>query len=126
MHARKLLIVDDEPEILQAIAFLLSKHKGQVLCASSGSEAMEILRGNDVGLIISDFKMRNGDGESVLNYALENDLKVEFYFFTASNVDRFLRDKTIQGHFVKPGDFNLLLDKAKDFLKGHRGVAPEV
>lgn len=125
MKARKLLIVDDETEILNTISFLLKKFGNDVLYASSGNEGIEKLKSHDVGLIISDFNMTDGNGEVLLNYVLKHDLNLKFYFFTSSNVDRYLRGGLISGSFSKPSDFQNVLNKAKSFLRGHPGVAPE-
>lgn len=124
MKLRKTLIVDDELEILKAFQFLLSKFEGRVLFAENGKEAIEKLQQNDVGLIISDFKMPNGDGDFLLRFVQSEKRNLEFYFFTSSNVDRYVKEKSVQGIFLKPSDFGSVLSKVRMYLRGHSEVSP--
>lgn len=124
MKLRKTLIVDDELEILKAFQFLLSKFEGRVLFAENGKEAIDKLQQNDVGLIISDFKMPNGDGDFLLRFVQSEKRNLEFYFFTSSNVDRYVKEKSVQGIFLKPSDFGSVLSKVRMYLRGHSEVSP--
>lgn len=66
----KILIVDDEPANLRVLERLL---RGQcdVLCAESGSQALELLHEHDVSLIISDQRMPGMNGIEFLKEAAE-------------------------------------------------------
>jgi DNA-binding NtrC family response regulator len=116
MKLQKLLIVDDEIEILEAFAFLLPEYNDHIIFVSSGNQAIEKLKTHPVGFIISDYIMVDGNGEKILNYVLSQDLKIDFYFFTASNVDKFLNAGKIAGYFVKPSDFNKILKKIQGYF----------
>ncbi len=52
-----ILIVDDEPLVLNALRRVLSRDGYRVLAATSGAEGLELLQGNAVSLIISDQRM---------------------------------------------------------------------
>ncbi|MCH8618680.1 EAL domain-containing protein [Undibacterium sp. TS12] len=54
---RTLLLVDDEPNILNALKRLLRKDDYRILIANSGQEGLEILERNQVDVIISDQRM---------------------------------------------------------------------
>lgn len=123
MNLRKTLIVDDELEILKAFHFLLLKYEDSIVFAESGNEAVTKLRENDIGLVISDFKMPDGNGEMLLQHVLSHHLNLEFYFFTSSNVEKFLKGHMVNGVFSKPSDFMNVLNKIKQYLKGHPEVA---
>ncbi len=53
----KLLIVDDEPEILQTLVEILQPLCSEIKTASNGSEALEIFKSNEVDAVLTDIKM---------------------------------------------------------------------
>ncbi len=70
--AVKILLVDDEENILRALKRLLVDEDYQVMTAGSGEKALEILRENrDVGLIVSDQRMPGLSGVEFLERARE-------------------------------------------------------
>jgi signal transduction histidine kinase len=56
-----LLIVDDDDSILKCLELML-RDEFTVLTASSGNEALDMMRTSKIACIISDFDMKNGDG----------------------------------------------------------------
>ena len=65
---RKLLIVDDEPNITTALNRLLRREGYQILTAGSGREALEILAVNsDIGVVLSDQRMPEMSGIELLS-----------------------------------------------------------
>ncbi len=60
----KLLLVDDEPDLLDLLKKLLSKTRFEILTADSPPAALEIIRseGQRIALVISDFTMPSGTG----------------------------------------------------------------
>ncbi|MBM3737264.1 MAG: response regulator [Acidobacteria bacterium] len=68
--ALDVLIVDDSAairKILQRVLFQADIQVGKVLEAGDGVEALEALKTNPVGLILSDINMPNMDGLQFLN-----------------------------------------------------------
>lgn len=63
---RRVLVVDDEVEILALMKTFLSEWDFEVLTCISGNEALMVLASTPVDLIISDLTMPNGDGEALL------------------------------------------------------------
>lgn len=63
---KSILIVDDETEIAAILSQRLELKGFRTKTAQSGNEAYEILRGEVFDLIISDIRMPNGDGVSLL------------------------------------------------------------
>jgi len=57
-----LLLVDDEPNIIKALQRLFFDEDYEVLSASSGEEALRILRQREVDLIIADYRMCGMNG----------------------------------------------------------------
>ncbi len=65
----KLLIVDDEPDLLTGLKRSFAKRLNgiEVLTASGGKEALEIIRNDDVALILMDIMMGDMNGLKVLD-----------------------------------------------------------
>lgn len=67
---RKLLVVDDELEILQSLRLTFAGEY-EVFTASSGVDALEILRKQDIDVIIADQRMPGMTGAELLERAVE-------------------------------------------------------
>jgi len=61
----KILVVDDEPDILEFISYNLEKEGYQVCTARNGREAIDIARRDKPTLIILDIMMPELDGVEV-------------------------------------------------------------
>ncbi len=64
-----ILVVDDEPELCQALSRLLTRHGYQALTAGNGEEALEVLRKEQVPLVLSDLMMPRMNGVELLKAA---------------------------------------------------------
>jgi PAS domain S-box-containing protein len=64
-----LLLVDDEPAVLMAVRRLLRREPCRIITAKNGREALEIIRENDVQVILSDEKMPQMTGLQFLREA---------------------------------------------------------
>ena len=79
----KVLFVDDEEEI-RALMTLNFQSMGLVVdTASSGSEALSVLKNHTYDLIVSDVKMANGSGIDLLKELNVRGSKTPFVFLTA-------------------------------------------
>ena len=65
----KLLIVDDEFNTREALSRYLGK-KFEVASAENGSDAIEQLKSTDFDLVLTDLRMPEADGMSVLDAAM--------------------------------------------------------
>jgi DNA-binding NtrC family response regulator len=66
MRKRNILVVEDEVK-MQRILEVNLRDRYNVLLASNGEEALNIVKGNDVNLILTDMKMPGKDGLSLLH-----------------------------------------------------------
>ena len=66
MRKRNILVVEDEVKMRRILEINL-RDKYNVLLASNGDEALDIVKGNDVNLILTDMKMPGKDGISLLH-----------------------------------------------------------
>jgi len=62
---RTILVVDDEPEIREALAEILSTADHSVVTASSGREALERLAAENYDVILTDIRMPDLDGRAL-------------------------------------------------------------
>lgn len=62
MNPARILLIDDEPNIIRALRRLFFDEDYQVYSASSGEEGLEILRSAEVDLIIADYRMSGMNG----------------------------------------------------------------
>ncbi|MFJ7314292.1 HD domain-containing phosphohydrolase [Pseudomonas sp. NPDC098747] len=65
-HRPKVLLVDDEESILNSLRRLLRSQPYDVLLATSGAQALEMLAQQPVDLVMSDARMPNTDGATLL------------------------------------------------------------
>ena len=65
-HKPKVLLVDDEESILNSLRRLLRGQPYDVLLATSGAQALEIMAQQPIDLVMSDARMPNMDGATLL------------------------------------------------------------
>jgi DNA-binding response OmpR family regulator len=71
MEKNTILLVDDDPFILEGIGEDLENQGFKVTRAASGDRALELLTGSDFDLVITDLVMEDVDGIQVLKKAKE-------------------------------------------------------
>ena len=79
----KILIVEDERSIRQALRFELEDQGYEVGDASDYSEALSAMRALDYDLVISDIYLNNGDGVQLIRNAYDEKKDVPFIGMTA-------------------------------------------
>jgi DNA-binding response OmpR family regulator len=84
---RKILIVDDEPNIVMTLEYAFKKKGLEVLIARDGNEALQILEHQKPDVILLDIMMPNIDGYQTLKHIRSNEsLKhIKVAFLTAKN-----------------------------------------
>ena len=84
---KKILIVDDEPNIVMTLEYAFKKQDFEVFIARDGSEALQILKTDVPDVVLLDIMMPNVDGYQTLNFIKDQvslkDTKV--VFLTAKN-----------------------------------------
>ncbi|MCU7796980.1 MAG: response regulator [Candidatus Thiodiazotropha sp. (ex Semelilucina semeliformis)] len=119
--AVEILVVDDEPNIVLSLEFLLKKEGYQVRTASNGEEALNVLKETKTDLVLLDVMMPRMDGYDVCQ-AVRADPKlssVRIIMLTARGRD-IERDKGLalgaDDYVTKPFATRELVDKVKSFL----------
>jgi cyclic di-GMP phosphodiesterase len=68
-----LLVVDDDPRVVSSIKRVLHSENMEILSAGSGLEALDIVKSNHVGVVLSDQRMPEMDGVSFLSHVRDYD-----------------------------------------------------
>jgi len=103
MAKEKILVVDDEEDILELLKFKLSKEGYQVMCAASGEEALRCVRSETPDLIVLDLMLPGMDGIEVAR-ELKNDFhtkNIPIVMLTAKGRQSCAEGK--KGPRIKPG-----------------------
>jgi DNA-binding response OmpR family regulator len=84
---KKILIVDDEPNIVMTLEYAFKKLVFEVFIARDGSEALQILENNCPDIVLLDIMMPGIDGYQTLKYIKSKaELKeTKVVFLTAKN-----------------------------------------
>ena len=118
---KKIVIVDDEPNIVMTLEYTFKKHNFEVYIARDGSEALEILEEVIPDVIMLDVMMPKVDGYQTLKSIKENnklkDTKVVFLTAKnkASDIEKGLKlgaDKYI----TKPFSVKKIVSEIKELI----------
>jgi DNA-binding NtrC family response regulator len=109
---RRVLLIDDEPDLLDILKAHLEQAGYQVTCAQSGREAVEHAQRQRFDLTISDFKMPGMDGLQTLAALVELDPTTRTVLMTGYTSDEVRAAMSAGGaHLIeKPFDVTELLD----------------
>lgn len=88
----KILVIDDEPELLDLMKDLLEEEKYQVFCASNGSEGILLNEQKNPDLILLDLRMPEMDGIETLRNIRKTDDKVLVVVLTGYGCPDTIRD----------------------------------
>lgn len=84
---KKILIVDDEPNIVMTLEYAFKKKDFEVYIARDGGEAMHILETSIPDVVLLDIMMPNVDGYQTLEHIKKNEAlkNTKVVFLTAKN-----------------------------------------
>jgi DNA-binding NtrC family response regulator len=102
MAKGNLLIVDDEPMILETLKFNLEDYADKIFTAENGLEALDVLDKQKIHCVVCDINMPKMNGVELIKAIRKNDNDIPFIFYT--------------GH----GNYDLMMEAVKygafDFL----------
>ena len=117
----KILVVDDEKDVVELISFLLKKDGYDVVTAYNGREALEQVDKESPDLVLLDVMMPEMDGYTVQNKLLENPKtkSIPIIILTAKGQmkDVFAMSSNVTGYMEKPFGPKSLREKIKDSLQ---------
>lgn len=117
--APTILLVDDEPDILEIFAIELEYAGYNIEPASNGTEAIEKFKAGGIAAILSDIRMAGGDGIELLERVREISPASPPLLFMTGFADinqQEALDKGAAGFFHKPIDGTTLVEGLKHAL----------
>jgi DNA-binding response OmpR family regulator len=118
---KRVLIVDDEPDILKTVIFRLKKAGYQIITAKDGKTGLELAKKEKPDLILLDVTLPLINGYEVCQRLKSDDnfKKIPVIFLTASVADK-ITDKTkasgANDYIIKPFEPEELLNKVKKYI----------
>ncbi len=116
----KILLVDDEPNILLSLEFLMKKEGYSVFIARDGKEAIEIIDVEKPVLVILDIMMPEVDGYEVCNYIKSNLENTKVIFLSAKSKEIDIQKGYEAGaslYLTKPFSTKNLVQSVKELLE---------
>ncbi len=114
-----ILIVEDDPDLREALADTLELSRYRVLVATDGAHAMEVLRDNAVGLVITDVQMPNMNGLTLLHEIKASQPHLPVLLMTAYGVITQAVEAMREGacnYLVKPFEVSDLLTQVARYM----------
>jgi CheY-like chemotaxis protein len=115
----RILLVEDEPSIAEALSMLLAAEGFEVATASNGEEALRILEQSLPDLVITDYMMPLMNGVEMAGHLRETPRLAGVPILLTSAIDVTLRkiDPSLYDAFVrKPANIDLLLETVRRLL----------
>ena len=118
---KKILIVDDEPNIIMTLEYTFKKNNFEVYIARDGQEALDILVNQVPDIILLDVMMPNVDGYATLR-AIKADSKLnscKVIFLSAKNKEDDIAKGMELGasaYLTKPFSLKKIVEKVNEIL----------
>ena len=117
----KILVVDDNPDVLKLIADILESNDYEVKTAPSGASAIKELENNDYDMVLTDLMMPDVDGMQVLENAILKIPKTMCIILTGHGTIKSSVEAIKKGAFdyitkpVSPSELLIIVEKALKF-----------
>lgn len=117
----KVLIVDDEPNILMSLDFLMRKEGYEVFVARNGTEAMESIQSNLPDVVLLDIMMPDVDGYEICKFIKSNQAtkNCKVIFISAKSKESDIQKGYEVGadfYITKPFTNKQIVSKVKELL----------
>ncbi len=116
-----ILLVDDEPSVLEIFSRLLREANYRVINASNGKDALELYEkhGGEIGLVCLDLLMPGMDGKECLRTLLGIDPKARVLVVSGAlneGMVKELKEAGASGVILKPFDMGRMLEKIRKII----------
>jgi DNA-binding response OmpR family regulator len=118
---KKILIVDDEPNIIMSLEYTFKKNNFEVFIARDGQEALDILINQIPEVIILDVMMPNVDGFATIKKIKSNEKwkHCKVIFLSAKNKESDIQkglDLGASAYMTKPFSLKKLVEKVNELI----------
>jgi DNA-binding response OmpR family regulator len=119
---KKILIVDDEPNIVMSLEYTFKKNNFEVFIARDGQEALDILKNQFPDIIILDVMMPLVDGFETLEQIKKNEQlnHCKVIFLSAKNKESDIEKGMSLGadaYLTKPFSIKKVVEQVNDLLE---------
>ena len=118
--AQKILIIDDEPDVLKILSLRLEKNGYEVMCGRDGLEALDLARQMTPDLIILDVYLPDMNGDEIAKIMKKDkklkDVPIILISATATSVAQRAKECGAEGSIAKPFEREELINKVKKLL----------
>jgi DNA-binding response OmpR family regulator len=117
----RVLVVDDDPSILETVTSILSSEGFQVMAAGGGEQALRLLTSWHPTLVLLDMRMPFMDGWAVARSMRESGSKIPIIVMTAAeSAERWASEIGAAGHLAKPFALDELISCVEDHMGRER------
>ncbi|NQT21871.1 MAG: response regulator [Candidatus Omnitrophica bacterium] len=122
MNSKKILVVDDERDLVDTLSFRLKSAGYEIIAAYDGQEALEKAKKENPDLIILDLMLPKMDGYKVCGLLKAdtryNKIPIILFSAKAQAEDRKLGEEVgANAYITKPFEATVLIAKIKELLK---------
>lgn len=124
----KILVVDDEPNIVQTLKDRLEMNDYEVYCANNGQEGLKLAQEARPDVILLDVMMPIMDGHQMLEKLRHEDwgMMISVIMLTARSQSQDVaraRACGIEDYIIKPFDLSELLEKIEHLVSRRKTIA---
>ncbi len=119
MNTKKILVVDDEPDILEALQEILEEEGYAVMTTEKGDYVEKLHNGGLPDLILLDVFLSGKDGRSIAKQlkSQEETKHIPIIMFSAHpNAEKTAREAGANDFVAKPFEIDQLLEKVAAYL----------
>jgi CheY-like chemotaxis protein len=118
----KVLVVDDEPNILMSLEFLMRKSGYEVFIARNGAEALQLVDEQQPSVLVLDIMMPEVDGYEVCQYIQTSPLlqHIRVIFLSAKSKEADIEKGYAAGadlYLTKPFSTRVLMQHIQEFIE---------
>jgi len=120
MNNLNILYIEDDPEILENVSFLLSRYTNEVFTATNGEEALKVYKEKQPDIVVSDINIPKINGLKVAEIIREENPSVPIIIISAHNEDHQLKiakELNVSSYIRKPFTLQELKDAIAKAIK---------
>jgi len=126
---KKIMVVDNEPDIVDLTRTVLELGGYNVVAAHSGEECLRLLEKEKVDLVLLDIMMPGMSGWDVFNRINKKSPKIKVAFMSVLEISdkrkQVLIEEGLADYIMKPFDKDTLLDRIDKILEEEEETAEE-